>query len=53
MCTPAGQDAFFQRLGDPVDSPTAAPPTHTAKEQTERKELAAELAPQYSTEMLT
>jgi quercetin dioxygenase-like cupin family protein len=53
MCAPAGQDAFFQRLGDPVDSSTAPPPPLTDEEATDRKKLAAELAPQYCTEMLT
>lgn len=52
MCTPAGQDEFFRRVGDPVDSPTAPPPPLSTQEQAERRQRAAELAPQYSTQML-
>lgn len=53
MCTPAGQDEFFARVGDPVDGPTAAPPELSAQEQRQRAETAARLAPEYRTEMLT
>ena len=52
MCTPAGQDDFFMRVGDPVDSPTAAPPQLSAQEQQQRRETAARLASDYRTEML-
>ena len=53
MCTPAGQDEFFTRVGDPVDGPTAVPPELSAQEQQQRRETAARLAPDYRTEMLT
>jgi quercetin dioxygenase-like cupin family protein len=52
MCTPAGQDEFFTRVGDPVDGPTATPPELSAQEQQQRRETAARLAPDYRTEML-
>ncbi|GIH19573.1 cupin domain-containing protein [Rugosimonospora africana] len=52
MCTPAGQDEFFLRVGDPVNGPTATPPPLSDAEQTERKQRAEELAAEYRTEML-
>lgn len=52
MCTPAGQDQFFARVGDPVDGPAAAPPQLSSEEQQQRRETAARLAPDYRTEML-
>ncbi len=52
MCTPAGQDEYFRRVGDPVASPTAPPPPLSQQEQAERRQRAAELASRYRTEML-
>jgi quercetin dioxygenase-like cupin family protein len=52
MCTPAGQDEYFTRVGDPVGSRTAPPPDLTPDDIDERRRLAAELAPRYATEML-
>ena len=52
MCTPAGQDEFFSKVGDPVGSPTAAGPELSEAELDERKTRAGQLAGQYRTEML-
>jgi quercetin dioxygenase-like cupin family protein len=52
MCTPAGQDEFFLRVGDEVASKDAPPPQLTADEIAERRQRAAGLAPDYRTEML-
>ncbi|MEH1166578.1 cupin domain-containing protein [Micromonospora sp. CPCC 205539] len=52
MCTPAGQDDYFLRVGDPVDGPTAPPPSLSADEQEVRKQRAAALAAEYRTELL-
>ena len=52
MCTPAGQDEFFTRVGDPVASRTAPPPHLSPDEINERRRLAVDLADQYATEML-
>lgn len=52
MCTPAGQDEFFRRVGDEVAGPDAPPPSLTDDEVAERRERATELAPAYRTEML-
>ena len=52
MCTPAGQDEFFTRCGDPVASRTAPPPQLTEDEVAERQQRAQRLAPAYATEML-
>jgi quercetin dioxygenase-like cupin family protein len=52
MCTPAGQEKYFLEVGDPLASPTAAPPELSESEQAERRRKAAELAPRYRTEML-
>ncbi|WP_426509606.1 cupin domain-containing protein [Dactylosporangium sp. McL0621] len=52
MCTPAGQDEFFRRCGDPVDGRTAPLPPLSADELNERRQRAQTLAPQYATEML-
>lgn len=53
MCTPAGQDELFQRVGDRVDDRTAPPPDLTEGEQADRRRLASDLAGSYRTEMLT
>ncbi|WBB67573.1 cupin domain-containing protein [Micromonospora sp. WMMD812] len=52
MCTPAGQDEYFGRVGDAVDGPTASPPALTDQERTERQKRAAMLAADYRTELL-
>ena len=52
MCTPAGQDEYFLRVGDAVDGFDAEQPDLTEEEQDERRQRAAELAPQYATELL-
>lgn len=52
MCTPAGQDEYFERVGDPVRSRTAPPPVLTEDEQAEGRQRAADLAAEYRTEML-
>jgi quercetin dioxygenase-like cupin family protein len=52
MCTPAGQEVFFQSVGDPLASRTAAPPTLTEAERAERVQRAKSLAAAYRTELL-
>jgi uncharacterized cupin superfamily protein len=52
MCTPAGQDEFFIRCGDRVNSRTAPPPALSKQEQDERRLRSLDLAGQYATEML-
>lgn len=52
-CSPAGQDAFFQLVGDPLTSRTAAPPETTDEERAARAARMPELAAMYRTEMLT
>jgi mannose-6-phosphate isomerase-like protein (cupin superfamily) len=52
VCTPAGQDEFFTRVGDPVASRTTPPPDLTPDELDERRQRALDLAPAYATEML-
>lgn len=52
MCTPAGQDEYFLRVGDRLESRTARPPQLDDEQMQERKRMALELAAQYRTEML-
>jgi quercetin dioxygenase-like cupin family protein len=52
MCTPAGQEAFFLEVGDPVASRTAPPPDLSAEEKAERGKKAQSLAAKYRTEMV-
>jgi len=52
MCAPAGQEAFFAAVGDPVDSRTASAPLLEGEALEERMRQFAELAPQYRTELL-
>jgi quercetin dioxygenase-like cupin family protein len=52
MCTPAGQEEFFQAIGDPVASRTAPPPALTPEELEVRRQRARALAPHYLVEML-
>jgi quercetin dioxygenase-like cupin family protein len=52
MCSPAGQEEFFMKLGVPVASRTAPPPTLDEAGQAAFKAKAETLAPQYRTELL-
>jgi quercetin dioxygenase-like cupin family protein len=52
LCTPAGQDEFFLRVGVPVGDRTSPPPQLSEAEQAERRALAAELADTYRSEFL-
>jgi quercetin dioxygenase-like cupin family protein len=52
MCTPAGQEEFFMKLGVPVATRTAAPPKLSEEEQAALKAKTSELAPKYKSEML-
>ena len=52
LCTPAGQEEFFERCGDRVASRTAPPPVLSKDELDERRQRALDLAPYYATEML-
>ncbi|WP_405991598.1 cupin domain-containing protein [Streptomyces sp. NBC_00986] len=52
MCTPAGQDEYFTRIGDVVAGKDAPPPRLSDTELAERRRHAAELAPTYRSEFL-
>lgn len=52
VCTPAGQDEFFTRVGDPVAARTSPPPNLSEAELDERRRRMIELAPHYRTEIL-
>ena len=52
MCTPAGQDEYFMRIGDVIESRDAPPPQLSAAETAERRRRAAELAATYRSEFL-
>lgn len=52
MCTPAGQDEYFVRIGDVVAGPDAPPPPLSEEERSERRLRAAELASTYRSEFL-
>ncbi|MCA2211370.1 cupin domain-containing protein [Jidongwangia harbinensis] len=52
MCTPAGQDEFFLRIGDVVDGWDAPPPQLTDEERADRRRRAGELAETYRSEFL-
>ncbi|GAA2575841.1 hypothetical protein GCM10010435_59860 [Winogradskya consettensis] len=52
MCTPAGQDEYFLRIGDVVDGWDAQPPQKSAEEQADQRRRAAELAATYRSEFL-
>jgi quercetin dioxygenase-like cupin family protein len=52
LCTPPGQEKFFLEVGDPIDGPTAPPPTLSKEEQAQRIQRAKALAPKYRTELL-
>ncbi|MGV9790592.1 cupin domain-containing protein [Streptomyces sp. NPDC003435] len=52
MCTPAGQDEYFLRIGDVVLGKDAPPPPLSEDERAERRRQAAELASTYRSEFL-
>lgn len=52
MCTPAGQEDYFQAIGDPADSRTAPAPVLSPEQVAERRKRAMELASQYRVEFL-
>jgi quercetin dioxygenase-like cupin family protein len=52
MCTPAGQEEYFMRIGDVVASKDAPPPQLSPDQLAERRRLAAELASTYRSEFL-
>jgi quercetin dioxygenase-like cupin family protein len=52
ICSPAGQEKFFQEVGVPVASRTSPPPKLDEKQQKEFMEKAKALAPKYRTELL-
>jgi len=52
ICSPAGNDKFFQEVGVPVATRTTAPPKLDEKQMTEFLQKAAALAPKYRTELL-
>lgn len=47
MCTPAGQDEYFLRIGDVIEGRDAPAPQLTPEEQAERRKRAADLASRY------
>ena len=52
MCTPAGQDEYFMRIGDVVAGKDAPPPQLSQDELAQRRRLAGELAETYRSEFL-
>jgi hypothetical protein len=52
MCTPAGQDEYFLRIGDVIAGKDAPPPQLSPDELAERRHRAAELASTYRSEFL-
>jgi len=52
VCSPAGQEKFFQEVGVPVATRTTAPPKLDEKQMAAFLERAAALAPKYRTELL-
>ena len=52
ICSPAGQENFFQQVGVPVASRTTASPKLDEDQQKEFMEKAKALAPKYRTELL-
>ncbi len=53
ICSPAGQEKFFQEVGVPVRSRTTPPPPLDEAEKAALKAKAEALAPKYRTEMLS
>ena len=52
ICSPAGQEEFFAKVGVPVATRTTAPPKLDEKAEAEFRAKAQALAPQYKTELL-
>lgn len=52
VCAPSGQEEFFEKVGVPVDGRTTPPPPLDDQEQAAFLAKAAQLAPQYRTELL-
>ena len=52
VCSPAGQEEFFARVGVPVEGRTTTPPELGEDEQAAFLKKALELAPEYRTELL-
>jgi mannose-6-phosphate isomerase-like protein (cupin superfamily) len=52
ICSPAGQEEFFQLVGVPVATRTTAPPKLDGDQQKQFMKKAQELAPKYRTELL-
>ncbi len=52
ICSPAGQEEFFAKVGVPVATRTTAPPKLDEKAEAEFRAKAQALAPQYRTELL-
>ncbi len=52
ICSPAGQEEFFAKVGVPVATRTSAPPKLDEKAEAEFRAKAQALAPQYRTELL-
>jgi len=53
LCSPAGEDEYFLRIGAPVDGPMAPPPRMTPDREEAARKLAHDLAPEYRTEVPT
>jgi uncharacterized cupin superfamily protein len=52
VCSPAGQEEFFAKVGAPVATRTTAPPKLAEKAQAEFRAKAEALAPKYKTGLL-
>ena len=52
LCSPAGQEEFFQEVGVPVATRTTPPPPPDTAQQEELKAKTEALAPKYKTELL-
>ncbi|CAN5706107.1 hypothetical protein BH10ACI4_BH10ACI4_08500 [soil metagenome] len=52
ICSPAGQEEFFEQVGVPVATRTTAPPKLNPAAEADFRAKAQALAPQYKTELL-
>lgn len=52
ICSPAGQEGFFQELGVPLPTRTTPPPPEDEAQRKAFMERAKQLAPKYATELL-
>jgi hypothetical protein len=52
MCTPAGQEEYFRRVGTTVDGWDAPPPQLSDDERADQRSRAADLAATYRSEFL-